>query len=346
MSNSEISVYASDPLVRREDNKDLTSKLEKFRRWLKDNSLPWYAPDLAAYRDYLLEWHKPKKLAPSSVAVHLRTIRSAYGKLLVDPELRPSLYALCDPDDPPERQKAFVDETLTRLRDAIHPDAAPVKVPVQQDRPDSVQHRLTREQAEKLQRAPGYDTLRGYRDSALIALLLATGIREGELCALDVEDLRQSLKGELALWVREGKGKKSRLVPYGELSECLIVVDAWLRETDIRAGAVFRGLDWNGYSVKETRLTPRAVGHVLRDYPVVVDGQEVNVTAHDLRRTYAALQYAGGMPVKAIQENLGHSKMSTTLDYIGPVDVAERRAKPVLRFNLVIPNRQMELPGS
>jgi site-specific recombinase XerD len=278
--------------------------------------------------------------------VHLRTIRSAYRSLLADPALRSWLYAQCDPADPPERQKARVDEILTRLRDAIHPDAAPVQVPAHQDQPDSVQHRLTREQAEKLQEAPGYETLRGYRDSALLALLLATGIREGELCALDVEDLRQWLKGELALWVREGKGRKSRLVPYGELSECLIVVDAWLREADICAGAVFRGLDWNGHSVKQTRLTPRAVEHILHDYPVVVDAQEVHVTAHDLRRTYAALQYAGGMTIKAIQENLGHSKMETTLAYIGQVDVAERRARAALRFNLLIPNRQMALPGS
>ena len=44
---------------------------------------------------------------------------------------------------------------------------------------------------------------------------------------LDVGDLRQRLGGELALHVREGKGARERLVPYGDLDWCLAVVDAW-----------------------------------------------------------------------------------------------------------------------
>lgn len=347
MSNIEIVKPGPDyqPLADLAGSKDQASKIGKFRRWLEMSGGAWHAPDLAAYRDYLLQEHQPS-LSPTSVAVHLATIRSAYNRLLVNKELRPALYALCDPGDPPERQKARVDEIVTRLRDAVSPAAAPLSVPTHQEKPDSRQYRLSRAQAEKLQATPGYQTLRGYRDSALISLLLATGIRAAELCVLDVEDLRQSLRGELALWVRDGKGKKSRLVPYGELSDCLIVVDAWLREAGISSGAVFRGLSWKGGSIKQVRLTSRTVENILGDYPVVVDGREVIVAPHDLRRTYAALQYASGMAIKAIQENLGHSKMETTLAYIGQVDVAERRAKAALRFNLSIPNRQMKLTES
>ena len=69
------------------------------------------------------------------------------------------------------------------------------------------------------------DTLVGLRDMSLLAMMLCTGVREAELSALDVPDLRQKLGGALALHVREGKSCKERLVPYGELEWVLAVVD-------------------------------------------------------------------------------------------------------------------------
>ena len=109
-----------------------------------------------------------------------------------------------------------------------------------QDGPDAEHLRLTTEQANALLAAPGIHTLRGLRDTAAIALMLCTGIREGELSALDVENLQQRLVGELALHVREGKGCKERLIPYGELSWVLAIVDRWLELTGIETGPVFR----------------------------------------------------------------------------------------------------------
>jgi site-specific recombinase XerD len=54
--------------------------------------------------------------------------------------------------------------------------------------------------------------VRGLRDTALIAIALCTGARRTELANLEVRDLRQRLGGELALHIREGKGRKERLV--------------------------------------------------------------------------------------------------------------------------------------
>lgn len=79
------------------------------------------------------------------------------------------------------------------LENALDPAAAPVTTKTSQDRPDAAQLRLTREQANALLVAPGLDDLRGLRDTAVIALLLCTGLREGELHALEVHDLRQEL---------------------------------------------------------------------------------------------------------------------------------------------------------
>ena len=110
-----------------------------------------------------------------------------------------------------------------------------------QDTADSAHLRLTREQAEILLNAPGVDTLQSLRDTAIIALMLCTGIREAELSALDVKDIGQELGGELALHVREGKGAKERLIPYGELDWCLAIVDKWLAAAGISSGPVFFG---------------------------------------------------------------------------------------------------------
>jgi len=58
------------------------------------------------------------------------------------------------------------------------------------------------------------------------------------------------------------------------------------------------------------------------------------VTPHDLRRTYARRLYEGGLDVVAIQQNLGHADLKTTLGYIGTLDADRRRAPAVYNFDL------------
>lgn len=128
-------------------------------------------------------------------------------------------------------RKAFVDEMLTRLRNAVDPATAKVKVTTKQDRVDSEHTRLTRGQASDLMNAPkrrdDNTPLQALRDTAMIALMLCTGAREMELCGLDVKDLRQRVNDELVLHIREGKGAKERVVPYGNLEWCLSIVYNW-----------------------------------------------------------------------------------------------------------------------
>src|SRR5206468_2511290 len=107
----------------------------------------------------------------------LSTIRARYAAILRD---RDALYSLTPLDADPVTRKAFVDELVERIRNATVPEAAPVKQITHQDKPDSAYFRLTIEQANRLMRLPGIDTTRGLRDTALIALMLCTGLREGE----------------------------------------------------------------------------------------------------------------------------------------------------------------------
>jgi integrase/recombinase XerD len=183
--------------------------------------------------------------------------------------------------------------------------------------------RLTRSEARELLNLPDAATLAGTRDRAIIAMLLCTGIREAELCSLEVVDLRQKLQGELALHVRFGKGRKARLVPYGALDWCLPMVAQWLRRADIHGGPVFRGLR-KGDTVRKAALNERTVEKILARYPIIIDDRLRVVEPHDCRRTYARWLYDAGVKVDGIRQNLGHESIEMTFRYIGPPDLADR----------------------
>lgn len=333
MTGYKLTTRAGDAralLVPREGNKDTLHRAGKFTDWLQATGGRWYAPDLAAYRDALLG----AGLQAASVAAHLSTVRGQYRRVIRDNATRQRLFNAAPAESSLADKKAFVDEVLARLDNALDPTAAPVKVVTQQDRADAAHVRLTQAEAEALLNAPGTGSPVGLRDTALIALLLCTGLREAEVCGLDVGDLRQRLGGELAVHVRAGKGCKARLVPYGELTWALAIVEKWLAVAGIEAGPVFRGFYRGGRKIRATRLTPRAVQMILGRYPVMVDGHQGTVTPHDLRRTYARRLYEAGVDVVAIQQNLGHADLRTTLGYIGTLDADQRRAPAVYTFDL------------
>lgn len=324
-------------LIPNNAEKDTLHRLRLFAKWLDDIHCNWEAPDLAYYRDYLLYSYvgrDGKPLAPSSVRAHLSTIRGRYLELLRNNELRDYLYSLTPNDAQPADRKAFVDETLTRLNNAIDPKQSSVQVITRQDRPDTEQLRLTSMQASNLMAAPGTNTFLGLRDTAIIALMLCTGIREAEVCGLNVVDLKQRLGGELALHVRKGKGRKERLIPYGELEFVLAIVDSWLNIVDIQQGAVFRGFYKGAKKVRPTPLTVRAVNQILNRYPIMIDGELLVIKPHDLRRTYARRLYVAGVDLLAIRDNLGHSDTKTTLGYIGTMNVDARRPPAIYEFDL------------
>lgn len=317
-------------LMPRAPDKDQYSRLLFFLDWLESRRLPWYEPDLGQYAHYLLyertRGNKPATLSAATVRAHLSTIRGRYQALLNDNRVRQRLYDAIPPGvTDPANRKAMVDERLVRLQNAVHPRNTPLDEITVQDSADSEHLRLTPDQVRALVRAPGLDTLTGIRDTAMIALMACTGIREAEMVALNVDDLRQTLGGELALRIRSGKGSKQRLVPYGALDWCLSYVDRWLSAAEISGGAVFRGLYKGGRRVRPSRISERAVNQIMYRYPIEIDGLDRVVQPHDLRRTYARNAYLNGMDMERIRQNLGHASVETTQLYIGTLDVSQRR---------------------
>lgn len=326
MAGKELTLYDQNAsiIMSGSESKDTYSRLKKYCNWLAITGSHWYAPNMEAYRDHLLQ-----RLAPSSVKAHLATVRGQYKRLLRQREL---FFAIL-PDDvlqePFDIQKAYVDELMSRLENAVHPELSHVKTTQKQDRADSEHLRLSERQASELMSRPVQvhgNSLLALRDTAIIGLLLATGIRVDELVSLEVDDLRQSLDGELALLVREGKGNKQRVIPYGENDGVLLLVDDWLQAAGIENGKVFQSFDRR---TKSRELSVRAVQYMLANYPININGKERAVKPHDLRRTYARREHDAGTPLIAIQQNLGHESLDTTRQYIGVLDAKQRRARAV-----------------
>ena len=306
-----------------------TSRLRLFVDWLNTTNRHWTRPELAIYRNHLLA-----ERSPATVQAYLSTIRAQYQRIMTDNTLRRHMLDAAPAESLAER-RAFVEELLDQLRNDIHPINTRVNVLTKQDHTDNEHLRLSPAQALELIHAPGTDSLKGLRDTVAIALMLTTGVRKFELCAIHVRHLRHRLDGQLALLVPEGKGQKQRLVPYGAFGWILPLTEHWTLRAGITDGPLIRGFYKGNKKVRKTALRPRSVRYLLKDYPLVIDGELREVEPHDLRRSYARLLYDAKMRPEVIQQNLGHSSVATTLGYIGQADAAQRKPPGgILHFDI------------
>jgi len=316
--------------------KSRKSRLGQFAKWLQDSGRTWATPDLQAYRDHLLG-----RLKPSSAKGHLSTIRARYREIVENNATRDLLYDMAaasiaerGTQDTETARKAFVDEVITRMTNGTNPKHSRVEAETTQDKVDSSHGvRLTRDQASALLATPGTVPIMKLRDTAILAMFLCTGIREGELVGLDVEDLRQTIDGAPCLHVRHGKGNKTRAVIYGGNSWVLVIIDKWLEAAGIVEGPVFRGFYRDARTLRPGRLSTRAVQKIVSRYPVMIDTVKTAIHPHDLRRTYARIWYDMGGDLVGLQQNLGHADLKTTLNYVGVLDVSKRAAPSMYSFD-------------
>ena len=139
------------------------------------------------------------------------------------------------------------------------------------------------------------------RDVAILELLYASGLRVSELAGLDLDDLDRTEHTVRVL----GKGRKERIVPYGQAAAGAL--EGWLGERGDAAGAVFT-------NARGGRLTVRSVHTIVRRAARAA-GITRRVSPHTLRHTFATHLLDGGADLRAIQELLGHSRLSTTQRY-------------------------------
>jgi integrase/recombinase XerD len=168
---------------------------------------------------------------------------------------------------------------------------------------------LTQAQVRELVAAPSAATATGKRNRAILELLYGTGIRVTECARLETRDVDLA-KG--ALFIRQGKGKKDRMVPV--LGRAAAALDVYLREArpelvrDTTQQAVFLS------KISGGGLSPGAIELLVRESAKAA-GIPARVSPHTLRHSFATHLIQGGADVRHVQALLGHSSLSTTAIY-------------------------------
>ncbi len=168
--------------------------------------------------------------------------------------------------------------------------------------------RILREQeVADLLDVPDAGTPVGLRDRAMLELLYATGVRVGELCALDLDDVDHGRR-LLKVW---GKGAKERRVPYGVPAQS--AVDDWTRHG---RPALLRPLSGPALFLGERggRIDPRTVRRAVHTHLAALPDAP-DLGPHGLRHSAATHLLEGGADLRSVQELLGHATLATTQIY-------------------------------
>jgi len=170
---------------------------------------------------------------------------------------------------------------------------------------------LTASEAHALWQLPDNETLKGKRDRAILAMLLACGLRRGELTELSFDHL-QRREDHWAIVDLVGKGGHIRTVPMpGWIKEML---DDWIRAAGLTHGRLFRRVCRRNRIWGE-RVSEKVVWHVVKEYAGHLGISKL--APHDLRRSCARLCHGAGGELEQIQFLLGHVSVQTTERYLG-----------------------------
>ena len=246
--------------------------LGQLEAYLIEKKADWRSADNVVLRGFLARLYE-KKLKKSTIARKLAAMRSFYDYCL---------------------KRKWIEE-----------NPAKVLATPRQDR--NVPSFLSEDEMTEFLDLPLSDKSLDLRDRALLELLYASGIRVGELVAVDLEDV-----GFDERLVRvKGKGKKERLAPFGRKAEASL--RTYLRaRPDLLKDKLGQNALFLNY--KGGRLTSRSVERIVGRY---IRRTTVNrkISPHSLRHSFASHLLSRGADLRVIQELLGHASLATTQKY-------------------------------
>ena len=287
----------------------------KLNRHLSPHTVRAYESDIAQYLAFVaaatgtrMSQLAPSDLAMTSVPAHIAGLnaagaaRSSVGR---------KLSAL----------KTFV--RYLRREEVLEHD--PTAMAVAPRRDHTIPVFLSEPEITRLIETPDTGAPLGRRDRAILELFYASGLRLSELVAIDLEDV--NLSGRMVRVM--GKGRKERLLPFNQSAASAIRM--WMKDraailASRKPQAPSRkpqapsrkpqaaSLNPLFINYRGTRLTDRSVDRLLRGY-VAQCSTRMGISPHALRHSFATHLLQRGADLRAIQELLGHTALSTTQRY-------------------------------
>jgi integrase/recombinase XerC len=251
------------------------SDLRDFETFLKNRKTALESIDHIFIRDFLGQLYE-RRLEKTSVARKLACLRTFFKFLVRDGRLKSNPAELVSSPRLPKKLPSYLSE----------------------------------DEAATFVEMPAGDAFKGQRDRAILELLYASGLRVRELVGLNDEnvDMAQQLVRVF------GKGRKQRIVPFGEFAARALT--AYLEERD-RQGLTASEDDGQTpvfVSVNGRRLNARDVQRLVERTRLGLPSGR-RLTAHTLRHSFATHLLENGADLRAIQELLGHSSLATTQKY-------------------------------
>jgi integrase/recombinase XerC len=173
-------------------------------------------------------------------------------------------------------------------------------------REQKVPAHLTVDEMSRLLDMPDTTTPLGRRDRAWLELFYASGLRLSELVGLDLEDVNLSARMVRVM----GKGGKERIVPFNASAKNALA--AWLKDRHRLTSR--KSVDALFVNSRGARLTGRSVQRFVSRY-VAACSTRFGISPHALRHSFATHLLERGADLRAIQELLGHARLSTTQRY-------------------------------
>ena len=172
------------------------------------------------------------------------------------------------------------------------------------------------------------------RDRAIIALGFAGAFRRSELCALNMDDLKWTIRNDeeiLLVEVRrsktdqEGQGMTKAIFPSkDEDISPTALLKHWINRAGIQEGPIFRRILKNG-RVTDERLTPQSVRLIIKDIAVDAD-LSLNLSAHSLRSGFVTTAIRQGKTERSIMNQTGHRSTQVLREYFRREDAIEDNA--------------------
>ncbi len=293
------------PLPHATDPDSLASWTHRFLQWLRtQNYSERTIANRLSYLGFFIKWadarglvypHEVTRPALEAYQRHLFHLRKPDGKPLSFRSQRGRLVPI----------RTFFG-WLTRSNVLLANPASELTLPKMEKRlPRAV---LTAEEAERVIAVPDVRDVAGLRDRAILEVFYSCGLRRSELCKLRVVEVDFERH---TLFVREGKGRKDRMIPIG--SRAVAWVMKYLDES--RPHLVLGDDDGTLFlTTTGESITPNRMTQLVRGY-IEASGVPKKGSCHVFRHTMATLMLEGGADIRYIQAMLGHVSLETTQIY-------------------------------